>query len=110
MEFDPPGTIGSFVAGMNDKGVIAGDFGTGTSAGGYIRSADGNFTEFSVRGTSTTGPVGINNAGVVVGYFENGNGIDVGFIRTPSHADEIAGDGHPVPADESMRSLDCEGE
>lgn len=57
---------------------------------GFVRTAAGEFTSFEVPGANTesdssegTFAVGINNAGVITGYWNDKNGDTHGFVRTP---------------------------
>ncbi len=69
--------------GINDLGQVTGNFYTegGTASTGYIRNADGSVLTFEIPGRArgVTFPIGINNAGTVVGSFA----LNSGFVRNP---------------------------
>jgi len=71
-----------FSAGINDKGVVTGSCQDRQHPGrflGFVRKPDGTVNEFRVPdGGNSTTPVGINNAGVIVGNYRRG-----GFLRFP---------------------------
>ena len=88
---DPPGAASSAAVGINDSGVIAGNY-CATLAGcsgnnyqytGYTY-ASGVFTIIAIPGVQGTEPQGITNSGVVTGnYWEAGTGYIHGFMMQP---------------------------
>jgi hypothetical protein len=89
--FDVPGHVNLFTGGINAAGAIVGAFTdssvnlpspTPPSFSGFLRDAGGNFTLFDVPGAISAGtqPGGINDAGLIVGFFEDGAGVH-GFLR-----------------------------
>jgi len=95
--FDVPGACDGCiqVVALNDKGTVAGTFLTSTGGGffaqhGFLRAADGAVTTFDVPGAVNvifghilpfTGVTGINSSDVVVGSYEDSNGIGHGYLR-----------------------------
>ena len=53
---------------------------------GFLRDQDGNFTIFDVPNSAVPSPRGINNAGVVMGNFDDSSqgGRQRGFVRDSS--------------------------
>ncbi len=90
---------GTTVLGINDSGVIIGTYTTGTYStnsfyGGFIRAADGTFTDFEAPNAGTgegtnskkqgTTPVAINASGAITGYYIDSNTVQHGFVRSTS--------------------------
>ena len=93
--FDAPGADltsddfnGTFPAGINDAGLIAGYFIDANSVShGFLRSPSGSFTTFDAPGAGTspgqgTTVLGLNLEGAVVGFFLNAKTY-YAFARTP---------------------------
>ena len=78
---------GTIAVSVNTGGVITGSFADANFANhGFIRAADGTFTEFDVPGAGGAGTFGtvsgsINTAGVIAGIYQDANGIFHGFER-----------------------------
>jgi hypothetical protein len=68
--------------GISNDGRITGTIQQSGATVGFVRSAAGEVTTFSVPGASATYPTAINNAGTVVGYYINGNNRPQGFVRS----------------------------
>jgi len=89
--FDPPQAVSSFTEGINDNGVIAGEYRDGNLVRhGYIRQADGSFISFDEPNAAqvpTTGvnigtdPRRINLRGEIVGLYSDSAGVRHAFIR-----------------------------
>jgi hypothetical protein len=78
---------GTFGVGINDLGVITGQYVDGNTVGhGFVRTPDGKITTFDPLGSAGTFPENINNFGVIAGIFYDANGVGHGFVR--------AADGH----------------
>jgi hypothetical protein len=79
-----PDTI---VTAINDSGEAIGILrATPSIDHGFLRDASGNITVFDVPGAlEDTDPLGINNAGQIVGAYRdpNGSGQFFGFLRNP---------------------------
>ena len=93
--FDAPGADltaddfnGTFPAGINDAGLIAGySIDANNVSHGFLRSPSGSFTTFDPPGSGTApgqGTIvhGLNLEGSIVGAFLNANTF-YGFVRTP---------------------------
>jgi autotransporter-associated beta strand protein len=79
-QLDAPGaTQGTSAYGINDHGQIVGGVNGGPQ--GWLYSG-GVYTTVSVPGASGTRPFGINNAGQIVGLYDDGNGGEFGFVRS----------------------------
>jgi len=91
-EFDPPtaGVNGSIADGINDNGVILGEFfDANTVNHGYVRNTDGSFVvlddpsaaqlEYSLTNLGTV-PRRINSSGAVGGLFSDSTGLRHAFI------------------------------
>lgn len=83
--FDVPGALETDPVSINDKGEIAGFYGTYGGARGFVRHSDGSFTLFDPKSSTETGPAGINGKGWVAGSFSKQDGVEPyhGFIRKP---------------------------
>jgi probable HAF family extracellular repeat protein len=87
---DFPGAFSSEAAGINDGGQIVGTFNNaagvrlqnGIGDQGFFRSAGGVFTPINVpfAGAKGTEAIGINNAGNIVGAFQDAAGTPHGFL------------------------------
>jgi hypothetical protein len=81
--FDVSGAMGTYPAGMNDSGTIAGEYTSAVNVfHGFVRASDGTITTFDVSGAATTRAGGINDAGTIVGSYTDNNGNSHGFVRT----------------------------
>lgn len=76
--------------GINDRGDVAGWATADDFTFGFHYSADGVLERFSMPGASTTWAQGLNNAGVIVGYYFLESDVDVAraFIAMPSPVPE----------------------
>jgi uncharacterized membrane protein len=87
--FDPVGSQRTIANGINDVGVVTGEYldaswfpGCGCGRHGFVRTPDGALTTFDPPGGGKfTRALGINDLGVIVGYFGNGTGHPHGFVR-----------------------------
>lgn len=80
--FDYPGALITQALGINDAGVIVGDYllsATGLPHG-FIRSASGVLSPFDIPDSIGTSVYGINNAGVLAGGYIDGSGREHGFV------------------------------
>ena len=82
--FKVPGSEQTFTYGINANGEIAGSYDNVDGVQhGFLRAADGTFTTFDVPGdTGGTWVRSINDRGLVVGDYVDGNGTH-GFQRSP---------------------------
>src|SRR5215469_8966157 len=85
LSFDPPGSVDTTAAAMNDVGQSVGRFrdGAGTEHG-FLRQKDGSFETIDPPGSVFTQAIDINEAGTIVGFWEAANGSFHGFTRSPS--------------------------
>jgi hypothetical protein len=65
---------GTYPQALNDLGQVTGGYGCVSSSGaltqcGFVRDQYGNYTPIPVSGAFATYGVGINNSGVIVGYY-----------------------------------------
>src|SRR5579883_1746301 len=76
---DPADSTFNNLQGINNRGVIDGFFGSGAPGDpnkGYLVSADGAFAPVNFPGSAQTQANGLNDNGVVVGYFyPTNNGV-----------------------------------
>jgi predicted membrane protein len=85
-----PCCIWSFPTGITPAGVITGSFNDGPATNhGFLRARNGRVTTFDVPGAGTkphqfpsqgTVPLGINPAGVIMGFYVDENGAHHGFL------------------------------
>ena len=80
----PPGAVGNIAAtAINDVGQIAGYYDWGPGILGFIYSG-GVYTNVQAPGASTTYIRAINNAGVMVGYYGDSQGVGIHGFRATS--------------------------
>jgi hypothetical protein len=81
------GGQGTYVAGINQAGVIAGEYADSNwNDHGYVRTPDGRITVFDPKGSVSTGEnngTPINQFGVITGYYADANWVWHGFLRAP---------------------------
>lgn len=90
-EFDPPQAVSSYAEGINDNGVIAGEYRDAKLVRhGYIRQADGSFITFDAPNAALvpstlvnigTAPRRINGSGEIVGTYSDAAGVRHAFVR-----------------------------
>ncbi len=82
ISFAAPGAIGTFPMSINASDAVTGYYYvSSTVTNGFLRSADGTMTTFSVRDGLQTVPESINDAGEITGYYEEVAGRPHGFLR-----------------------------
>jgi hypothetical protein len=77
--------------GLNDWGSITGIYLDANNVyHGFLRTSEGEFTTFEAPGADTkagdgkgTFPYGINDQGVITGYYIDANNVSHGFLRLP---------------------------
>jgi probable HAF family extracellular repeat protein len=80
--FTVDGNLFTLAQGVNARGDIVGVYGTNqadtlgfpAAPSGFLRTREGNYRGFVVRGASNTQPFGINSAGDIVGQYTDGTG------------------------------------
>ena len=88
--FDPPQAVSSFAEGINDNGVIVGEYRDASLVRhGYVRQTDGTFVSFDEPNAAQvattdvnigTDPRHINLSGAIVGFYSDSAGVRHGFI------------------------------
>src|SRR5205807_1071010 len=95
--FDAPGAgtaagQGTFGFGINPAGMIAGiDQDASNVYHGFLRTSDGTFKMFdapgagtgSGQGTLTASFSGLNQPGVIAGYYSDASNVTHGYVRAP---------------------------
>ena len=93
VSFDAPGTdngrvlgvAGTQALGINNAGIIVGDYTAGGTTHGFIRDTSGQFTTLDLPGQVDTALVGINDNGVVAIQVDYGSAAQYGsFLRAPN--------------------------
>ena len=91
--------------GINDQGRIAGYFGSGADAAhpnkGYViypRYRQSQFANENFPGSVQTQVVGINNLSVTVGFFVDGGGANVGFVKRNGYFTAVTNPSTPADA------------
>lgn len=89
--FEPPQAVSSIAEGINDNGVIVGEYRDANLVRhGYIRQTDGTLTSFdepnaslapTTAGNLGTAPRGINLGGEIVGIYSDAAGAWHAFVR-----------------------------
>ena len=72
---DFPGSVGTKVSGINDRGEMVGYYDTDTHGRGFALR-DGRFTTIDPPGSLTSLPSGIDNRGRIVGGYLDPNGVN----------------------------------
>ena len=80
---DFPGATNTYANGLNDSGMVAGDWDLYDANGNYISASsflwnEGNFTEVKMPGAGDTGAIGINARGDLVGWWDTGPFATIG--------------------------------
>jgi hypothetical protein len=79
-----PGADLTQAFGVNDHGEVVGAYTSGTQTFGFTWTVKGHFRKVNdPRGKGTTVINGVNNAGVLVGFFTGSNGNTHGMLATP---------------------------
>ena len=79
--YGPPGAINSNADGINDAGVIVGNYADSTNADHGFLYSNGSYTILNdPLGVHGTGAFGINNKGQVVGIYGPSDGLEHGFL------------------------------
>jgi hypothetical protein len=82
---DGPGAINTAALGINGAAQIVGEYFVPGVVHGFYRDVDGSYTALDVPGANqTTLASGINDAGLIVGYYVDSNRNEHGFLATPS--------------------------
>jgi hypothetical protein len=96
-KFDPVGSANTDIpnGAINDWGAITGDYWvcapdfSSCTVHGFVRAPSGVITSFDVPGAGADGynlqgtfPQGINDLGEIVGYYEDANNVNHGFVRS----------------------------
>ena len=96
-----PGPRGAYGLGINGQGDICGySYEVDNSVHGFVRTADGTFSEFDPPGSFFTEALAINDDGSAVGFFEDAHSALNGFLRKADGTVEvvnISGSGATVP-------------
>ena len=82
--FDVPGSVRTYVFGINPVGQIVGTYivGTYNAAHGFVRNPDGTIVTFDVPGSVFTWVSDINPAGQIVGFYVDAGGVAHGFVSS----------------------------
>jgi hypothetical protein len=87
-DFAAPGTTFGGAFGINQGGAIVGEAKVNNVSQGYVRQPDGTFSFFSVPNSSAVQANGINEAGTIVGTWQDQTAAKAshGFIRSAAGA------------------------
>lgn len=84
------GTVPASFSGLNNFGAITGIwYDANYNFHGFVRSADGAFTDFEAPGADTTdqfygtSPSSLNDLGAITGNYLDASGVFHGFLRSP---------------------------
>jgi len=82
--FDVPGSVRTYVFGINPVGQIVGTYivGTYNAAHGFVRNPDGTIITIDVPGSVFTWVSDINPAGQIVGFYVDAGGVAHGFVSS----------------------------
>jgi uncharacterized membrane protein len=85
--FDAPDAVhkarsGTIVYGLNAGSETTGTYNDSTGAmHSFVRTSDGKITEFDPPKAINSAPTGINDKGLIVGYYSRADEVDHGFLR-----------------------------
>ena len=82
INIDPPGSIGTYVGGINNSGEVVGTYGEAVFKGHGFLFKSGVYTIVDVPGASSTGITGVNDEGEIVGGAQRKSGFE-NFIGIP---------------------------
>ncbi|MBA3916728.1 MAG: hypothetical protein H0X25_23355, partial [Acidobacteriales bacterium] len=85
---DHPGCISTTLTGINDVGQIVGYCEVGVTAGFVYDLTSQSFVDLNIPNSSATYPYGINDLGMVAGYYL-GKAAEVGFVKSGSTLDTL---------------------
>lgn len=75
---------GAFISGPGQTGTVIGTYQASLTSPYYgYQNTGGTCTNISVFGSTNTQPWGINNLGQIVGFFEDSNAANHGFLLSP---------------------------
>ena len=101
------------ISGLNDPGDIAGTYvDSGNVPHGFVRSGNGNITEFDVMGAQGTFSASINTGGVIAGEYLDANSAYHGFVRSSNGAIttfDVKGAGNGAGQGTEPESINSEG-
>jgi hypothetical protein len=80
--FDVPGATTTYPICMNNNGDVAGIWGNGGSAHGFLRTSDGTITTFDPPHSVDTRVTSINIKATVSGYYQTSDNVIHAFYRT----------------------------
>jgi hypothetical protein len=81
--FDPPGSTGTMVSGINNSGQMVGIYQDSAGWHGFLRSADGTITTFDAPDAFPyTVPSAINDRGEIAGTRLSAGPVTDGFLRS----------------------------
>ena len=82
--FDISGVTGRVrTCGINASATVVGLFEDSAGTHGFLRNDDGQLEVFDVPGSKYTVPIGINDSGLVTGWYWDANRKIHGFLRIP---------------------------
>jgi hypothetical protein len=85
--FIPLGGTTASAFGINDKGMIVGQFTNATATPGFVQTAPNTFITINApSGPDTVNAQGINNHGLIVGFYVGTDGQDHGFMANLANA------------------------
>jgi hypothetical protein len=87
--FIPPGGTAAVAFGINDRGIIVGQYAVGNALPGFVRLPNGRYLTINAPTGTNQNAVnvqGINNNGLIVGFYVGNDGQDHGFIATLRNA------------------------
>jgi hypothetical protein len=96
--FIPPGGTSAVAFGINDEGMIVGQYVTSTGTPGFVRvNADTYITINAPSGPNIVNAQSINNHGLVVGFYVGTDGQDHGFMANINNAKNGVVTGVAIP-------------
>jgi probable HAF family extracellular repeat protein len=85
--FIPTGGTSAVALGINDLGTIVGQYVTATASPGFIRTGANSYITINApSGPNTVNAQGINNNGLVVGFYQGTDGNQHGFMASQKNA------------------------
>lgn len=92
-----PGALTTGASGINDSGVVTGNFEIFGSGESCFYWQAGRFVSFNIPGAAALSACnGINNAGVIVGWYQDSGGGIHGFVTSPIPTEDSSIGSNPL--------------
>jgi hypothetical protein len=80
LPIEPPGAMGTFLLGINDRGWMVGRYADTSGTHGFLFKRPDRYLSFDYPGAIETSLNGINNDGLISGRYNGSDGLRHGFL------------------------------